>query len=77
MDEAPLAVGAVALGLGAAAGLAAPSTRQESELMGGMRETFMDKVQEVAQDTGEKVQQVMQDVQQTASTSARDKNLAV
>jgi hypothetical protein len=77
MDEAPLAVGAVALGLGAAAGLAAPSTRQEGQLMGDMRERFMDKVQEVAQDAQTKVQRVVGEVQETASTAAKDQNLTV
>jgi hypothetical protein len=62
MRESPLAVGAVALALGAAAGLAIPQTRKENEWMGEARDTLVDKAQSVAHDTMEQVQQVAQKV---------------
>lgn len=61
LRENPLAVGAVALALGAAVGLAVPSTRVENEYMGEARDTLVDKAQETARGAMEKVQQVAQD----------------
>jgi len=61
LRENPLAVGAVALALGAAVGLAVPSTRVENQYMGEARDTLVDKAQDVARGAMEKVQQVAQD----------------
>ena len=61
LRENPLAVGAVALALGAAVGLAVPSTRVENEYMGEARDTLVDKAQDAARGAMEKVQQVAQD----------------
>lgn len=65
LEEAPLAVGAVALGLGAAIGLAVPTTSRERELMGETRDTFMEKAQQAAQDAQHRLQEVGEQVQQT------------
>jgi gas vesicle protein len=77
--ETPLALGAVALALGAAAGLAAPSTRRENELMGEARDTLVQRAQEVAQETVEKAQQVagqvVDEAQSTAKRAAQDQGL--
>lgn len=70
--ETPLAVGAVALALGAAVGLAAPGTRRENELMGETRDTLVERAQEVAQDTVEKVQQVAGQVVDEAQSTAKE-----
>jgi len=51
----PLAVGAVAMAVGAAVGLAVPSTRYEGELMGEARQQFMEKAQNVASDLVDQV----------------------
>jgi ElaB/YqjD/DUF883 family membrane-anchored ribosome-binding protein len=75
LDESPLAVGAVALGLGLAAGLATPGTRQEDELLGQARDRLMDRAQGVIQDTQQRVQQVAQQAQKAASDEARSQNL--
>ena len=48
--ENPLAVGAVALALGAAVGMALPSTRYEGEMMGNARQDLLDKAQNTASD---------------------------
>jgi ElaB/YqjD/DUF883 family membrane-anchored ribosome-binding protein len=66
IEENPLAVGAVALAVGAAVGFALPSTRYEGELMGEARQNllskaeatasgFVDKAKEIASDAGKAV----------------------
>ncbi len=83
MDENPLAVGAVALALGAAVGISIPSTRFEGELMGETRDNLMqkaeetargtiDKVKSVAGEVTEKVKNVAGEVAQTVKDSAVD-----
>jgi hypothetical protein len=62
LQENPLAIGAVALALGTAVGLAVPQTRKENEWMGEARDTLVDKAQSVTQDAMEQVQQVAQKV---------------
>ena len=48
IEENPLAVGAVAVALGAAVGFAIPSTRYENKLMGEARENLVQKAQDAA-----------------------------
>lgn len=62
LRESPLAVGAVALALGTAVGLAVPQTRKENEWMGEARDSLVGKAQSVAQDAMDQVQQVAQKV---------------
>jgi vacuolar-type H+-ATPase subunit H len=71
----PLAVGAAALVLGAAVGLALPSTRKEDELMGEARDTALDRVQSAAQETMEKAGQVAEKVQTTAKEESQRQGL--
>jgi gas vesicle protein len=71
--ENPLAVGAVALALGTAVGFSLPQTQRENELLGEARDTLVDRAQEVAQDTLEKVQQVAGDVMDQAQTTVQEK----
>ena len=61
LQQNPLAVGAVAVALGAAVGLAMPSTRIENEYMGETRDNLFDVAQQAARDTMRKVQTVAQD----------------
>jgi ElaB/YqjD/DUF883 family membrane-anchored ribosome-binding protein len=56
--DSPLAIGAATLALGLAAGLAAPTTRRESELMGGARDRLLDRAKDVAEDVKERAQDV-------------------
>jgi ElaB/YqjD/DUF883 family membrane-anchored ribosome-binding protein len=58
MAENPLAVGAIALAVGAAIGLAIPSTRYEGELMGDTRDELLRKAQETASEYIDKAKQV-------------------
>lgn len=48
IEANPLAVGAVAMAVGAAVGFAIPTTRYEGQLMGEARENVMERVQEAA-----------------------------
>jgi len=58
MEQSPLAVGAVALALGTAVGLAVPTTRKENEWMGEARDTVVGKAQALASDAIDKVQEM-------------------
>jgi ElaB/YqjD/DUF883 family membrane-anchored ribosome-binding protein len=71
-QDNPLVIGAAALALGLAAGLAIPSTEKESELMGDTRDELVDKVKDVAEDTKSKVQQVAERVVDQAENTAKD-----
>jgi ElaB/YqjD/DUF883 family membrane-anchored ribosome-binding protein/gas vesicle protein len=71
-QDNPLVIGAAALALGLAAGLAIPSTEKEAELVGDTRDELVDKVRDVAEDTKSKVQQVAERVIDQAETTAKD-----
>lgn len=71
--ENPLAVGAVALALGTAVGFSLPQTQRENELLGDARDNLIDRAQEVAQDTLEKVQQVAGEVVDQAQTTVQER----
>ena len=62
INENPLAVGAAAVILGAAVGLALPETEHENEWMGETRDTVLDKAQDVARTTAERVKDAASDV---------------
>jgi ElaB/YqjD/DUF883 family membrane-anchored ribosome-binding protein len=72
LHENPLAVGAIALAVGAAVGLALPQTERENQLMGEARDNLLEQAQSMAQDTVEKVQQVASEVTDQAKTTARE-----
>ena len=61
MDENPLMVGAAAMVLGAAVGMALPETQRENEWMGEARETVVDRAQEVARTAADRVKDVATD----------------
>lgn len=60
VQENPLAVGAAAVAVGAAVGLALPRTRLEHEYMGEASERVVDKAQQVARDAMDKVKSATQ-----------------
>lgn len=72
IEENPLAVGAVALAIGAAVGMSIPSTRFEGELMGETRDNLLEKAQVTARDTIGKVQQVAGSVTENVKNAAGD-----
>ena len=69
--ENPLAVGAAAIAIGAAVGLAIPNTAQENELMGETRDRLVDQAQSTAQETMDKVRTVAE----KATTAAEEEAL--
>jgi ElaB/YqjD/DUF883 family membrane-anchored ribosome-binding protein len=69
--ETPMAIGAVALAVGAMIGFAVPSTYPERQMMGEARDQLMGKAQEAVQDVKEKVQTVAQEVMGTAKETAQ------
>jgi hypothetical protein len=76
IQERPLAVGAMALGLGAAVGMLIPSTYRENRLMGEARDQMVDKVQDTAQDLAHRAQIVAEEAMDTAAEEARNQGLA-
>jgi ElaB/YqjD/DUF883 family membrane-anchored ribosome-binding protein len=57
MDENPLAVGAIALAVGTAIGLAIPQTRKENEWMGETRDNLFDTAQAAVQNAAGQVRE--------------------
>ncbi|HMJ08226.1 MAG TPA: DUF3618 domain-containing protein [Pyrinomonadaceae bacterium] len=71
IEENPLAVGAVAVALGAALGFALPSTRYESQLMGDARQNLLDKAQNAAGELVERAKHVADEAGKTIKGEAR------
>lgn len=71
IDENPLAVGAVALALGAAVGLAIPATRYEGQLMGQARQDLMDKAGASASELLDKTKQMVTEAGRTVTEQAQ------
>lgn len=71
INENPLAMGAIALGVGAAIGMAIPETPQENQLMGQARDTVVDRAQSMAQDTVQKVETVAENSDEVAQHAAQ------
>jgi len=72
----PLAVGAGALALGVAAGLAIPETQRENQLMGDARDNLAQKAQETLQEKAQKAQTVAQTAMTAGKQEAQDQDLA-
>lgn len=79
MEENPLIIGAAAVALGAVIGFAFPATEKENRVFGEARDNLMERAQEVASDTAQKVQHVAQEAasaaKETAKTEAERQNL--
>ena len=73
IEENPLAVGAVALALGAAVGFAIPLTRKENEYMGEYRDSVVEKAQATAQDALGTVKQMASDAQKVITEEVKSK----
>jgi hypothetical protein len=71
MRDNPLAVGAVAVALGAAVGLALPHTAKEDELMGGAKQRLVDKAQGLAHQAMEKVEQTVENAANVADEKVK------
>ena len=75
LEENPLMAGALALTVGTAIGLAAPSTQQEHELFGESRDNVMRRVRGTAREMGQKVQRVAEQAQDAAMKAADEEKL--
>lgn len=73
IEESPLVVGAIALAAGAAVGLAIPSTKFESNLIGDQRDFLFEKVnQKVRGFVNEKIEEVKAVASETAETALEE-----
>ena len=66
MQDNPLAVGAVAIALGMAAGFAIPETRRENEILGPTRDKLVDRARMVASEAKERAHEVVDRVKEAA-----------
>ena len=71
LEENPLALGALAVAVGAAVGFAIPSTRYEGQLMGEARENLMQRAQDAAGSLVDKAKHVAAEAGQTIKDEAR------
>jgi ElaB/YqjD/DUF883 family membrane-anchored ribosome-binding protein len=71
MRENPLTVGAAAVALGAAVGLGMPRTETEDAWMGEARDSLVDRAQDVAKDTVQQAQHVVDTAQESVNQAAR------
>lgn len=75
IEENPLAVGAVALALGAAVGFMIPSTQTESRLVGEYRDELMSKAGDMARGALDKVQEVAGEAVRTVQEKTGNQDL--
>jgi len=75
LQEQPLAVGGIALALGAAVGLALPETPQEHQVMGAARDRLLEQAKATAQDVQPKVQRVVEEAQRAVQEEAKEQQL--
>jgi len=73
IEENPLAVGAVALALGAAVGFAIPLTAKENEYLGEYRDSVVEKAQATAQDAIGTVKQMATEAQKAITDEVKSK----
>lgn len=71
-EESPLALGAVALAVGAAVGLAVPRTDTEDELMGDYRDQLVDRAEETAKRARAQAGEVAEEVTDAARQAFED-----
>lgn len=79
LNENPMALGAVALAVGMAAGLAIPESRREHEMLGHYRDELVGRVRERVEDTRDRVQnvaeRVVEETRDVTREAARDEGL--
>jgi ElaB/YqjD/DUF883 family membrane-anchored ribosome-binding protein len=68
----PLGVAAAAVALGLIVGLAVPETQKEHELMGEMRDNFVDRAQEVTQEAMHRAQRVVEEAGRAAAEESEE-----
>jgi hypothetical protein len=71
LQESPLPLGVVALGIGAAIGFMVPETEQEKQFMGETRDKVVERAQESARNLATKVQTVAEESLDAAKNAAQ------
>ena len=67
LEQNPLALGAVAFGIGLASGVSVPSTEREDRLMGRASDTLEEEARRMGRDTAEKAKHVAEDAAEAAA----------
>lgn len=75
LQDTPLALGALALGIGAAVGFLAPGTSKEDELMGETRDNLVERGKETAQDARKRAQSAIEEGRRAAEQEADRQDL--
>ncbi len=75
LQENPLAVGALAVGLGAAVGFSVPETEKENRAMGEARDGLVERGKEKAEEMKPKVRSVAEQAQSAAKEEAQNQDL--
>lgn len=75
LQESPLALGALALGLGAAVGFAMPRTSKEDEMMGETRDKLVEQGKQSARETRERTQRAIEEGRRAAEQEADRQDL--
>ena len=76
LQESPLSLGAIALGIGAAVGFAIPESSKENELMGETRDQLANQAQRQADETAQRAQRVAKQARETAEEEASRQDLS-
>ncbi|MDP9474687.1 MAG: DUF3618 domain-containing protein [Actinomycetota bacterium] len=76
LQENPLAVGALAVGVGAAVGFSVPETQKENRVMGEARDNLVERGKEKAEELKPKVKSVAEQAQSAARDEAQNQDLA-
>jgi hypothetical protein len=75
LQENPLALGALAAGLGAAVAFIAPGTSKENEAMGETRDNLVERGKQSARETRERAQKVLEEGRRSAEQEAQNQDL--
>ncbi len=75
LQENPLALGALAVGVGAAVGFAVPGTSKENEAMGETRDNLVERGKQSARETRERAQKVLEEGRRSAEQEAQRQDL--
>jgi len=71
LQDNPLAVGAIAVGIGTAVGLSIPETEKENQAMGQTRDRLANQAQRQADDATRRAESVAEEARNTAEQEAR------
>jgi hypothetical protein len=75
LQESPLALGALAAGIGAAVAFVVPATSKENEAMGETRDNLVERGKEAARGQRQKAQRVLEEGRSSAEQEARNQGL--